>query len=120
MTRSLFALTVALAALAFAGCGGGGAGTPTTVQPATSSDAVAEERAKLSPDDRALVDAQEWCAVSTEERLGSMGPPVKINLNGQAVFLCCNGCKRKAEADPEKTLKVVAELKAKKVAEGKK
>jgi hypothetical protein len=119
MTRSLFALPVALAVLAFAGCGGG-AGTPTTAHLATSSDAVAGERAKLTPDDLALVDAQEWCAVSTEERLGSMGPPLKLDIQGQSVFVCCKGCKRKAEADPEKTLKVVADLKAKKAAEGRK
>ena len=85
--------------------------------PATGvTDDVAAERAKLSPEDRALVDAQEWCAVSTDERLGAMGPPLKLDINGQPVFVCCKGCKRKAEANPDKTLATVAELKAKKAA----
>lgn len=101
-----------LAAALVVGCGGTG---PTPPPP--TADEVAAERAKLSSADRALVDAQEWCAVNIEERLGAMGPPVKLELKGQPVFLCCQGCKRKAEADPDKTLKVVADLKAKKAAE---
>ncbi|GEM_PF-845498 len=75
-----------------------------------AADPVAGERAKLSREDRALVEAQEWCVV-TEERLGSMGPPVKLSIDGQAVFLCCKGCQRKAEGDPDKTLTKLDELK---------
>jgi hypothetical protein len=91
--------------------------TAPTVDPAPSApapvDEVTAERAKLSPEDRALVDAQEWCVISTDERLGAMGPPLKLMIKGQPVFVCCKGCKRKAEADPDKTLAAVAELKAK-------
>ena len=83
---------------------------------AGATDEVAAERAKLSPTDRALVDSQEWCAVSTDDRLGSMGPPLKLDIKGQAVFVCCKGCKRKAEADPDRTLAKLAELKNKKAA----
>jgi hypothetical protein len=75
---------------------------------------VEEIRDKLSAEDRALVEAQEWCVVSTEERLGSMGAPIKLDINGQPVFICCKGCKKSAERDPEKTLATLAELKAKK------
>jgi hypothetical protein len=78
---------------------------------------VKDERDKLSPEDRKLVDAQEWCCVSTDERLGEMGPPIKIILKDQPVFLCCGGCEPKAKADPERTLAKVEELKAKKRAE---
>lgn len=81
-----------------------------------TTDDVTAERVELSPEDRALVDAQEWCVVSTDERLGSMGPPLKLDINGQVVFVCCKGCKRKAEADPDKTLAKLAELKIKKAA----
>ena len=70
----------------------------------------------MSPEDRALVDAQEWCAVSNDERLGAMGPPLKLDIKGRAAFVCCKGCKRKAEADPDKTLAKVEELKARKKA----
>lgn len=75
---------------------------------------IAGERAKLSPEDRAHVEAQEWCVVSDDERLGSMGPPIKLDVNGQAVFICCKGCRRKALADPVRTLAKLEELKAKK------
>ncbi len=114
---------VAALALALAGCGGSQVATPAKPQPVAPSqgatkpgDEVAAERAKLSPEDRAVVDAQEWCVVSTDERLGAMGPPVKLDIKGRPVFVCCKSCKRKAEADPDKTLATVAELKAKKAA----
>jgi hypothetical protein len=71
-------------------------------------------RAKLSAEDRALVDEQDYCAVMTKQKLGSMGVPMKVMVKGQPVFLCCKGCKSEAEDDPDQTLKTVAELKAKK------
>lgn len=113
-----FGALVLLAALAVAGCNTN-KDKPHADAPAvpTKPDEVATERAKLDPADRASVDAQEWCVVQTEERLGSMGPPVKLDIKGQPVFICCKGCKRKAEADPDKTLTKVAELKAKAKAE---
>lgn len=94
-----------------------GAADPTSA-PAVK-DEVAAERAKLSPEDRALVEAQEWCVVSPEERLGSMGPPLKLDIKGQPVFVCCKGCKRKAESEPEKTLQTAAEFRAKRAAQPK-
>jgi hypothetical protein len=113
-------LTTILGVAALSGCGGTTSTPPAKEVPATAAkgeaDDVAAERAKLPAEDRALVDAQEWCAVSNDERLGSMGAPIKLDIQGQAVFVCCKGCVRKAEADPEKTLKIVAELKAKKAA----
>jgi hypothetical protein len=73
---------------------------------------IAAARAKLSSVDRRLVEEQEFCPILTSSRLGSMGMPVKLLLDGQAVFLCCKGCEGKAKADPQKTLRTVAELKA--------
>lgn len=40
----------------------------------------------------------------TESRLGSMGMPVKLMIQGRPVFLCCSGCESEALADPVKTL----------------
>jgi hypothetical protein len=77
---------------------------------------IKAERAKLSPEDQRLVAAQEFCAISTDERLGRMGPPVKLVIKGQPVFLCCKGCEKKALANPDKTLAKVAELKTKPLA----
>lgn len=70
-------------------------------------------RAKLPPDERRLVDAQDVCAVEEENRLGSMGKPYKVTIKGKPVFLCCKGCEKRALADPDKTLGRVEELKAK-------
>ena len=86
---------------------------------ASEGDEVAAVRAKLDPADRVMVDAQEWCAIQTEERLGSMGPPSKLDIEGQTVFVCCKSCERKAKAHPDATLAKVAELKAKKLEEKK-
>ena len=113
-------LGVSIAAFALAGCGDGKPVAPVAAvaPPAAANETgeVGAERAKLSAEDRALVDAQEWCAVSTDERLGAMGPPLKLDVKGQPVYVCCKGCQRKALADPGATLAKVAELKAKRAA----
>lgn len=67
--------------------------------------------AKLSPEDRKLVESQKFCPVLADSRLGSMGVPVKVMINGQPVFVCCNACSKQAlEADA--TLQKVADLRA--------
>lgn len=71
-------------------------------------------RAKLSKEDLALVEAQNYCPVMPDTRLGEMGVPFKVKINDHTVFLCCKGCRTKALANPEKTLAKVNELKAKK------
>jgi hypothetical protein len=81
-------------------------------QPSEDDD-IKAVRAKLSPEDQSLVAAQEFCVISSDERLGSMGPPVKIMVKDQPVFLCCKGCQKKALANPEQTLAKIDELKAK-------
>jgi hypothetical protein len=116
--RILAAIAVLLPA-AFSGCGGGASTTQASSEtkkveaPTPKGDEVAAERAKLSKEDRTLVDAQEWCVVNSGGRLGSMGAPVKLMIKGQPVFLCCAGCKRKAESDPDKTLAKLEDLKRK-------
>lgn len=117
--RCYSASALALVLAVLVGCSPDRPTPPTpAATPSTPSDEVATERAKLSPEDRALVESQEWCVISTDERLGAMGPPIKLDIKGQSVFICCKGCKRKAEADPDKTLKMVADLKAKKAGKG--
>jgi hypothetical protein len=81
--------------------------------PADKDAKIKAERDKLSPEDRALVEAQEWC-VQSDERLGEMGPPIKIMIKDKPVFLCCDSCEKDAKADPDKTLAKVEELKKKK------
>lgn len=73
---------------------------------------IAEALAGLEAPDRLLADTQKFCAVLTDNPLGSMGTPVKIDVNGEAVFLCCDGCKGKALRNAEETLANLARLKA--------
>ena len=68
--------------------------------------------AKLSPEDRTEAEAQKFCAVMNTSLLGSMGAPLKLDVQGQPVFVCCAGCKSKALKNPDETLETVAKLKA--------
>ncbi len=69
--------------------------------------------ARLSVDDRAAARAQKFCAVEDSRRLGSLGMPFKVVLEGQPVFLCCDALERKALADSAKTLARARALRAK-------
>ncbi|CAN5468094.1 hypothetical protein BH11PLA2_BH11PLA2_20950 [soil metagenome] len=121
MKRYRCAAALLLAITVVAGCSNSKdkpqADAPPGQAKEAKTDDVTTERAKLSPDDRALVEAQEWCVINTDERLGSMGTPLKLDIKGQPVFVCCKGCRKKAEADPDKTLAKVEELKVKAKAE---
>lgn len=81
---------------------------------------VAAALGKLKDADRALAEQQRFCPVMEDSRLGSMGTPVKIDIKGKPVFLCCKGCTDDALADPAATLKKVEQLKNPKTAENKK
>jgi hypothetical protein len=89
------------------------AGTSTT----KANDSIAENLAKLPPEDRTLAEAQGYCAVQPKSPLGSMGVPIKVMVKDQPVFVCCAGCEKKAVREADATLAQVAELKAKVAAE---
>ncbi len=73
---------------------------------------IAAALAGLDTIDRPLADSQKYCAVATDSLLGSMGTPVKVQVEGRTVFLCCDGCKSRALRNAEKTLATVAKLRA--------
>jgi len=85
--------------------------TPSVSTDASQDAEVTEALASLSEEDHALAESQKFCAVQTDSLLGSMGTPIKIDVKGQPVFLCCKGCKTKAMNDPEATLAAVKALK---------
>jgi hypothetical protein len=66
---------------------------------------------KLDPEDRELAEEQKFCAVETENRLGSMGKPIKLTIKDETVFVCCKHCEETAKKDPDKTLARVEEFK---------
>lgn len=96
--------------------GSGGGSTPSkTVRPSTPEDIDQKLEltlAKLSSEDRKLVESQKFCPVLADSRLGSMGAPVKVMVEGQPVFVCCKACSKQAESEAEATLKKVADLRA--------
>jgi hypothetical protein len=64
---------------------------------------IAEAMAKLSEADRALAMSQKTCPVS-DAPLGTMGAPVKVNVQGRDVFICCGGCRELLEEEADKYL----------------
>ena len=61
---------------------------------------IAEALAKLSPEDRELAEKQKNCPVA-DFPLGSVGVPIKVDVNGTPVFICCEGCRSSLLKDPE-------------------
>lgn len=66
---------------------------------------------KLPAADRPIAEAQLFCPIAKNSRLGSMGTPVKLMLEGKPVFLCCKGCEEEARANAKATLAKVEEIK---------
>lgn len=97
--------------------GSGGGSTPSkTVRPSTPEDIDAKidlALSKLSPADRRLAASQKFCPILPDSRLGSMGVPIKVEVNNQPVFVCCSGCSKSAVKNADATLKKVAEFRAK-------
>jgi membrane fusion protein, copper/silver efflux system len=112
-------LNPAAGSIYFGGSGGSksGSSSVTNVRPSTPEDEDAKQTAvlaRLPEADRKLVESQQYCPILPDNKLGSMGEPVKLMINGQPVFVCCAGCKKQAMDNPEETLAKVAKLKLKK------
>jgi hypothetical protein len=95
------------------------AATLATPLPVLTAEEVVKVRAnlaKLSPEDRALAEAQVLCAIDQESALGISGPPLKLMIGNRPAFFCCKGCLAEAKAHPEQTLatldKLLARVKA--------
>jgi hypothetical protein len=105
-------LLAASLALGASACSPGGPVKPSRSQgDQTEEAAIRANLAKLDPTDRKLAEEQTFCCVENENRLGSMGIPVKVLVQGQPVFLCCEGCRERALSQPEHTLNKAKELK---------
>ncbi len=111
-------LNPAAGSIYFGGSGGGKSGTSAVaVRPSTPEDEDATDKkvkvelAKLSAEDRRLAEAQKFCPIRPKNRLGGMGAPFKVTIEGQTVFLCCESCAEPAKANPQKTLQTIDKLK---------
>lgn len=125
MKLTLVCVTAFAMLIGFSGCGsssektdeGEAAQTTTAAEHSDHQDAdddgkesdmsamekMKAQLAKLSAEDAASAMKQHFCPVS-DEMLGVMGPPIKVEVNGQEVWICCEGCKEKLLASPEEYL----------------
>lgn len=85
----------------------GGAKTLKTVMKLKSST---ETLAKIPMKERMAIEAQKYCAIANTSFLGSMGAPIKLEIEGKSVYLCCGGCTKKAKANPAATLATAVKL----------
>ena len=110
-------LNPAAGSIYFGSSGGSksGGGAMTTVRPTTPENEDLKTIAalkKLTEEDRALVEKQKFCPILENSRLGSMGVPVKVMIEGKSVFVCCPACEKAAIDNPEETLKKLEQLKS--------
>lgn len=113
-SMTLFAVVVTVGSLGLSGCG-----SPTQTSPSSSSsparaihdqdysghgvEKMKAELAMLSPEDAASAEKQHLCPVSGE-MLGTMGAPIKVDVSGQQVWICCDGCKKALQENPDEHL----------------
>jgi Cu(I)/Ag(I) efflux system membrane fusion protein len=85
-------------------------GNPSLIDPDKAARQAADvqftadmlsEIEKLPPDDRELAMKQQICPIS-EAPLGSMGVPIKVDVEGAPIFICCEGCRKELLRTPEK------------------
>jgi uncharacterized protein (TIGR02231 family) len=89
------------------------AGNPNPAPVSSAEEArIKAAMARLSPEDRALAEAQVWCAIDQESRLGSTGPILKEMVKGRPIFVCCKGCAGEVRAKPEEALDRLEKLMA--------
>jgi hypothetical protein len=103
----------ALAVLVCVGCADSGSTPPADTSSAATAPAETTP-VELSADDLAQIDKlpeadrqaakdQKVCVIAGEP-LGSMGMPIKMEVDGHPVFLCCKGCEADFNADPKAAL----------------
>ena len=67
------------------------------------SETVIAALKKLTPKDRQSAQDQQICPI-TEMKLGSMGTPQKVDVDGQTVWICCAACRQSLLDEPQKHL----------------
>lgn len=93
------------------------AGNPSLIDPTKAIQKMEEITpadsgtmlAGLSEEERRLVEKQKICPV-TDLKLGGMGQPRRVDVQGGPVFICCNACRDDVLNDPEKYLKKLRQI----------
>ena len=71
---------------------------------------IADALATLSATDRQQATAQRFCPMMTSSRLGAMGAPIKLVVEGKPVFVCCKACVEHATHGGQETVKTAQKL----------
>jgi len=77
--------------------------TPVADTPAFLAKRASRPAAGTARTASLTVEDQKLCLV-TNAKLGSMGEPVPIEVQGQNLWMCCEGCESKLKGEPEKYL----------------
>ena len=85
--------------MAGTGCGDGRDHNTAAAKAPDAAAAAVEPNAKPYP--------LKTCVVSGEE-LGKMGEPFRFTYKGQEIKLCCKGCEKDFNKEPEKFLQKIA------------
>jgi len=70
---------------------------PTAAKVELSAEEIAAIK-ELPENEQPMALAQAICPVS-DEHLGAMDKPIKVEAEGRTFFLCCEGCKKAVEED---------------------
>lgn len=113
MVRVSFSLLTCGLWIASVGCGGplssktGPTDTASTISEREEASRIEANLAKLSDADRTVAVGQKSCPVSGAT-LGAMGVPIKVRVLDQDLWICCDGCKPKLVAAPQKFVKPIS------------
>lgn len=80
--------------------------TTTAAECAMGSCCGGPTTAPMADEAKAKPDLLTTCPVSGD-KLGEMGKPVVFTYKDQEVKLCCKGCKKDFDKDPEKYMKLI-------------
>ena len=58
---------------------------------------------KLPAADQPVAIAQVLCPVGGD-KLGEMGPPIKVTAKGKSFFICCASCEKDVKENPDAVL----------------
>jgi hypothetical protein len=112
MNRTILFLSVFAVSFVLYGCSKGPDSKPQPPAEAASHadhadqsdmDKMRAQLAKLSPEDAASAMKQHFCPVS-DEMLGVMGAPIKVDVDGQQVWICCEDCRQTLWDNPDEYL----------------
>src|SRR4051794_28647670 len=105
MMRSTLSVTSLVALFALVAACGGAPSAPASPEGEHGKGApAATTNAKVKAPGDAKMGDTTTCPISGEEFVVDASSP-KVEHEGKTYYLCCNGCKKKFEADPAKYLK---------------